>query len=140
MKCLEKDKSDRPQSSTELLSAFDPTPLSPVWGPGSGGRSRDPLFEATKLTTARPAAATTTAGSTRVLILRPHGHRHTRDRHLETGETARESRTDLIGSHPLAEATPDRGKVTENRRIVGASRQPVTYGRERLIGGKAPLR
>jgi len=72
--------------------------------------------------------------------LGPHGYRHSRDRHLETGETACEGRTDLIGSHTLPKVTADLRKMTEQPDIVGPGRKTIQDGGKRLVRGETALR
>ena len=89
---------------------------------------------------ARPAAATTTAGATRVLVLGPNGYRHSRDRHLKTGETAGEGRTALFGSHTLSEVTADLRKIAKQTGISGAGRKTIPDSGKRLVRGETALR
>ena len=84
-------------------------------------------------------SATTTAGSTAVLILGPHGYRHSRDRHPNTRETGCEGKTDLIGPQALPEVTADLRKIAEQSGISGPGQKTIVDGRKRLVRGEITL-
>ena len=91
------------------------------------GEEPGPAIRSDRSVAARPAAATRIAGSTPVLILRPNGHRHSRDRHLKTREAAGEGTPELIGWHTLPEVTADPREIAEQIGILGTGRKASAF-------------